>query len=172
MLRKTGAPRRGAPSFLLSTSLGLLVIFLFTALLPCVKVLTIDVDGRILWSQEIKAGKELVYSHVHSVEKTPVRELFHIEGDGFHLVRAEMSSVGAGLPATHSGGLALVDGKFVLDLDVRLRELNFLLSPETLPTLTANGEDIALYSYPTGASLNVRIVRRHLLWFQLRRLMP
>jgi len=172
MLPETGAPRRGAPSFLLSTSLGLVVIFLFTAVLPCVKVLTIDVDGRILWAQETRTGEELVYGHVHSVEKTLVREFFHIEDDGFRLVRAEMSSIGAGLPATHNEGFVLVDGKFVLALNISLRELNFLLSPETLPTLTVKGENIALYSYPATASLNVRIVRRPLLWFQLRRLMP
>ncbi len=171
MLEKAGALRRGAPHYLLYAS-SLVFIALTTALFPCLRVLIITVDGNTLAAQMANYGDEVVYSYLHSVEKTRVREFFRVEGDMLRLVKVEMSSLGAGLPATNKEGFAFVDGKFVVKMDAKMREIPLLLHPATLPTLTMRDAHFDLTNYPAGTKVMVRFVRRPLLWLYLRRIMP
>ncbi|MBT9158662.1 MAG: hypothetical protein DDT36_01680 [Firmicutes bacterium] len=101
-----------------------------------------------------------------------MREFFRVEGGMLRLVQVEMSSVGAGLPVTNKEGFAFVDGKFVVKMDAKMREIPLLLHPATLPTLTMRDAHFDLTNYPAGTEVMVRFVRRPLLWLYLRRIMP
>lgn len=172
MPQATGAPRRGAPSFWPHIGLIMAAALFVTALFPGVRILDITVDGEIIREALAHSGDEIVFSHIHSVENSPVKEFFHLEGDGFRLVRAEMRALGAGLPTTPVGYFALVDGTFVQSFNLKLPELMFMLAPSTMPALYHAGEKIDLSVYPLGTSLGLKIVRRPLLWLQLRRIAP
>ncbi|MBT9152483.1 MAG: hypothetical protein DDT35_00703 [Firmicutes bacterium] len=171
MLEKIGASRRGAPHCLFYAT-ALVFIALATALFPYLPVLIITVDGKTLWAQVANYGDEVVYSYLHSVERTRVSEFFRVEGGMLRLVKVEMSSLGAGLPATNKEGFAFVDGKFVVKMDAKMREIPLLLHPATLPTLTMRDAHFDLTNYPAGTKVMVRFVRRPLLWLYLRRIMP
>lgn len=172
MPRMAGAPRRGAPSFLPLLGLITFAALFVATLYPSARVLGLEVENRLIWSTPAHCGDEIVFSHLHSVENTPVKEFFSLEGDAFRLVRAETRALGAGLPVPPTGGFALVGGTFVQDFDLRLPQLDFMLTPSTLPALYLTGERIDLSTYPVGTSLSVKIVRRPLLWLRLRRILP
>ena len=176
MPRVAGAPRRGAPSFLsfLVSFLGLITCaaLFAAALVPSARVLGLEVENRLIWSHPAHCGDEVVFSHLHSVENTPVKEFFRLEGDAFRLVRVETRALGAGLPAPPTGGFALVGGSFVQNFDLSLPQLDFMLTPSTRPALYMAGERIDLSTYPIGTSLSVKILRRPLLWLRIRRILP
>jgi len=167
-----GAPRRGAPSLWPPIGLLIAATILAIALYPGVPVLGIVVDGKVISEAQAHIGDEVVFSHIHSVENSPVKEFFRLEGDGLRLVRVETQALGAGLPAPPGGNFALVDGTFVQGFSLRVPELMFMLTPSTLPSLSHAGEKIDLSPYPAGTSLHLKIVRRPLLWLHLRRTTP
>lgn len=58
-----------------------------------------DADsGERLLEIPVEDGDTVVLSYTHSVEKTPVRDVYVIEGAGIRMDRMEFSSFGAGLP--------------------------------------------------------------------------
>lgn len=54
--------------------------------------------GRRAYEIAVDQGDEVTIAYTHSVERTPVREVFVVEGTILHLRRMEFVSFGAGLP--------------------------------------------------------------------------
>ncbi|HXF81617.1 MAG TPA: DUF1850 domain-containing protein [bacterium] len=68
----------------------------------------------------VERDVELRLEYLHSVERTPVVEVYAAGRRGLRLVRMEFRSQGAGLPAT---GYAVVGDRLVLRTDRRLDRL-------------------------------------------------
>ena len=63
------------------------------------RVLVVDTDsGERLVEHPVDDGDTVVLSYTHSVEKTPVRDVYEVDDDALRMVRMEFSSFGAGLP--------------------------------------------------------------------------
>lgn len=59
-----------------------------------------DADsGEQLLTAPVDEGTEVALAYTHSVEKTPVRDVYVVDGTDLHMVRMEFHSYGAGLPA-------------------------------------------------------------------------
>jgi hypothetical protein len=66
---------------------------------PAVEVRIEDAaSGRPLWRRYVPPGTVLELRYVHSVERTPVVEVFRAEVRGLYLVEMRFTSQGAGLP--------------------------------------------------------------------------
>jgi len=170
MNKQVGALQIGAPPYFLYLGLGLLLAAFVTALFPCLRILVVAVERQDILALPADYVDEVVYSYLHSVERTRVAEFFKVEGDELRLVKAELASLGAGLPATEKAGFAYVDGRFVVTMDRLLREVPLLLDPATLPRVAVNGEPLDLSVYPLGTDAKIKVVRRPLIWLLLRRI--
>ena len=78
-----------------------------------------DADsGERLLAVPVETGAEVTLAYTHSVEKTPVRDVYVIDGDSLRMVRTEFDSYGAGLPSgadverTDDGLVAPVDRSY------------------------------------------------------------
>lgn len=97
---------------------ALLMLFLMA---PTQEALVVRFEGRILWASSVEPGTRLTLSYIHSVERTPIRDILEIrdteEGNPvLVLLQTEQQSFGAGLPtAAEGGGIRMEDGFYVLD---------------------------------------------------------
>lgn len=59
-----------------------------------------DPTGEELLVVPVEEGTEVAIEYTHSVERTPVRDVYVVEGDRLVMDRMEFRSYGAGLPST------------------------------------------------------------------------
>lgn len=97
--------------------------------------------GRVMWSRVGSPGDLIELSYTHSVERTPVIEVFRAEPDGLHLVAMRFSSQGAGLPTE---GYTVEGGQFVLRTDRRIGALPLRVSKLAGHHLSVGGDRIDL----------------------------
>ncbi|MGN8647770.1 DUF1850 domain-containing protein [Gracilibacillus sp. HCP3S3_G5_1] len=71
--------------------------------------------GEALWTSEIDQGETFSHEYIHSVEKSPVKEVFQFSTSG-ELVTMESwtKSFGAGMPYQREGDVELKDGFYVM----------------------------------------------------------
>jgi len=172
MCKLAGARESCAPPYFLYLAFILMFVAIITIGFPCLRVLVITVEKQEALALPANYGDEVIYSYLHSVERTRVTEFFRVEGDQLRLVKALLSSLGAGLPATETAGFALVDGSFVVKMDRLMSQVPLMLDPSTLPRIAVNSELVDLSLHPLGTEAEVQVVRRPLIWLLLRRIKP
>lgn len=92
-----------------------------TALWPVpTLIVTAGPPERVLWRETLTDPVELRLEYMHSVERTPVVEVYEAARRGLRLRRMEFAAAGAGLP---SEGYVRVGDRFVLWTDRRLPQL-------------------------------------------------
>ncbi|MDX8047320.1 DUF1850 domain-containing protein [Gracilibacillus sp. S3-1-1] len=71
--------------------------------------------GETLWTSEIEQGETFFHEYIHSVEKSPVKEVFQFSASA-ELVTMESwtKSFGAGMPYQREGDVELKDGYYVM----------------------------------------------------------
>jgi len=121
-------------------------------------------DGRRLHVQDVRPGARVELRYRHSVERTPVTEVFRVEHDGLWFEEMWFVSQGAGLPAA---GYAREGGRFVLRQRRRVGDLPLLVAAVADPRLAIAGREIRLAAaFGDGASVAVSVgrARRTLRW--------
>jgi len=119
--------------------------------------------GPLLYFAPVSVGARFEVRFVHSVERTPVREVFAVGPDlAIYLVETVYESFGAGLPTTADKG-----ARFVLDggrmritgLRRRIGELRLAVSSVPGHALTIPGETVVLANLAEpGTALTLRVV--------------
>lgn len=139
----------------------LLVLGLAAALFALwpVPVLSVRAAGvRTLWRQPLRDTMHLSLAYTHSVERTPVVEIYEADARGLRLVRMEFVSQGAGLPTE---GFVREGDRFVLRTDRLLRDLPVRVSALARPQLLVAGRSLDLVALAgEGAVVVVAVVRR------------
>ncbi|MFD2657981.1 DUF1850 domain-containing protein [Gracilibacillus thailandensis] len=70
---------------------------------------------EILWADTIEKGNRFAHRYIHSVEKSPVKEVFQFSDMGeIRTMESWTKSFGAGLPYQRKGEVAMEDGYYVL----------------------------------------------------------
>ncbi|KAB3532755.1 DUF1850 domain-containing protein [Alkaliphilus pronyensis] len=91
-----------------------LIIFIIHLTLPVYSAVKIFSDFNTTKYFIVKENSELYIDYIHSVMKTPVRDVFEVKKNNtLLLVRTEYSSFGAGLPTENYGTIQLVDGVYI-----------------------------------------------------------
>ncbi|MGQ9824095.1 MAG: DUF1850 domain-containing protein [Desulfotomaculales bacterium] len=128
---------------------------------PCLRVAG---ESGPVFFLPFSAGEAFAVSYVHSVEKTPVLEIFTVgEGGRLLLTATEYSSLGVGLPfLEEEGKLVSAGGRFVLTGQSRsFQELCLRVSPVAQQALLYRGRRIDLNGpYPPGTPVRIRADRR------------
>ncbi len=124
--------------------------------------------GRLLYSAPVRLQSRFEVRFVHSVERTPVREVFTAGPDlDIYLVETAYESFGAGLPTTADDGARFVleDGKIrITGMHRRIGELVLCVSPLPRHALVLEGKTMMLADLAKpGTALSVKVVRASVL---------
>lgn len=80
-----------------------------------------DDEGTTVLTAPVEENSTVVLAYTHSVEKTPVRDVYAVRGERLRMTRMEFRSFGAGLPAgadvERTG-----DGSYAFQPETRPRE--------------------------------------------------
>ncbi|MGE5588082.1 MAG: DUF1850 domain-containing protein [Clostridia bacterium] len=129
--------------------------------------------GRLVYLAPMPAGNRFEVRFVHSVERTPVCEVFAVEpGLVIYLVETRYESFGAGLPTTADEGARFVlgDGEVrITGLHRRIGALDLAVSPVPGHALVVSGKTVALADLARpGTALSVKAVRAPMAAFLFR----
>ncbi|SHN36576.1 DUF1850 domain-containing protein [Gracilibacillus kekensis] len=106
------------PKMLIIIAFSILVVIGSWWLLkqPHYQLVITDMNSKeVLWQRDIEKGDQFAHQYIHSVEKSPVKEVFELSKSG-ELVTMESwtKSFGAGLPYQHQGDVSIKDGFYVM----------------------------------------------------------
>lgn len=89
--------RRRLSALLVAIPLGAAAVA--TATSPDQRLIVESVEsGRQVFAIPVNEGDTVTLAYTHSVEKTPVRDIYVVEDGALRMARMEFSSFGAGLP--------------------------------------------------------------------------
>ena len=125
------------------------------------RVLVVEDDaGETLLSVPVEENATVTVAYTHSVEKTPVRDVYAVRDGGLVMTRTEFRSFGAGLPSTvdvERGD----DGSFVYHPpNRRTEELVVATSPIADHDLVVDGRRYDLVALAEGGSVRLRVTTR------------
>lgn len=112
-----------------------------------------DCSGRLLWARAAPPDERVELRYLHTVERTPVVEVFRARADGLWLVEARFASQGAGLPTE---GYVREADHYVLRTDRRVGDLAVRVAALARPHLAVRGETVDLVALAgDGAAVTV-----------------
>jgi hypothetical protein len=122
--------------------------------------------GEVFREVEVKPGDAFFFGWVHSLEKIPWNEYYHIEADeqGFFLVLDSISvpAFGAGIPEDRGKVCRIENGIICMEeIDQRFDELVWINSHFAVRDIALNGELIARgLDLPEHQRLQLKIRRK------------
>lgn len=127
--------------------------------------------GSLLWTLPLRGPLEVRLEYQHSVERTPVVEVYIAEPGALRFTRMEFVSQGAGLPTS---GYVREGGRFVLREVRVLSVLPIRVSRLTMPRLVIDGGEVLdlVALVGDGGTVEVSSGRRPRAALWLRRLRP
>lgn len=137
-----------------------LILTLLSAAVHKEKILVVEDRQSGVYDEYVLANREFVLGYIHSVLLTPADEYFVITDDNQLLLQKTIyESFGVGLPyeQIQDSDFEIVDGKFILYLDRKIKELNMVISPIPKHSLTVNGEKIELIDLLNENTQSIKI---------------
>lgn len=138
----------------------LFIVFYMTAPLH-ISVSDMGTD-EILYSTGIEDGARFSVEYIHSVERSPVKEIFEVRGTDIYTMESHTESFGAGMP--YEGDvMEIEDGKFIIsEINRPVHGGTLRIRPSSVfPHHIIIGEDDLLISEPPfkGRNLEVNVTR-------------
>ncbi|MHC0551172.1 DUF1850 domain-containing protein [Salinicoccus sp. CNSTN-B1] len=118
--------------------------------------------GEVLYSTRIDDGERFSVEYIHSVERSPVKEIFEVRGTDIYTMESHTESFGAGMP--YEGEvMELEDGKFIIsEINRPVHGGTLRIRPSSVfPHHIMIGDDDILISEPPfkGRNLEVNVTR-------------
>lgn len=122
------------------------------------RLVVTDEDGSVLIDEPVEDGDEVRLEYTHSVEKTPVSDVYTVEGSALESTRMVFESYGAGLPA-QADVERTDDGRFVTETEGTHERI--VVSPGEIAghTLTVNDTTYDLVALADG-SVSITVTDR------------
>ncbi|MDR0600924.1 MAG: DUF1850 domain-containing protein [Treponema sp.] len=114
---------------------------------PLFLVLSGEKTGKVYGEWEAPEGTEFAVEFIHSVNNTPVREMFRVEGGVIRAEAARFFSFGAGMQSTLEGEERLVrdgEGMIITGLTRTYGELNYIVGTVSDHVLFIGDERVGL----------------------------
>ena len=103
-------------------------------------------SGKVYGKWLLEKSGEFAVEFIHSVNQSPVREIFKADGRMIRPHSARFSSFGAGMDFGEGLALSRDGDSFVLSgFDTSFRELNFIVGAVSDHLLFINGETVSLW---------------------------
>jgi hypothetical protein len=118
-------------------------------------------ENRLFEAARVAPGSEVVLRYRHSVEKTMVEGVFVIgPGPVLQAKQTRMTSVGSGLPNTHSARTRREGQWLVVDEELAtVPGFDFFISAVNKTRLTVDGTAIALDRLSSGSVIHIDVER-------------
>ncbi len=124
-------------------------------------VLRDEDDGRVYARYPVKEGDEFSVEFVHSVNKSPVRDVYQVREDAIYVVRTTYYAFGAGVQTLLEDGQTLTyeeDGAMTVSgFDKEIPYLVYFVGTVSEHTLRVGDETVAL-GVLCGRNSNVRFL--------------
>jgi hypothetical protein len=117
--------------------------------------------GESLFSVPVNDGNRVTLAYNHSVEKTPVRDVYAVSGTTLDNVEMRFQSYGWGLPAREN--VTLEDGWFVFDPDREYESVVVHPHPAADHRLVVGDRQYDLVERGDGRAVSITIERRTML---------
>ena len=132
---------------------------------PPYLVLANDETGAVLLRHPAYQGQEFSISYIHSVNQSPVKEIYTIDGGRIVLTALEFEAFGAGMPTQLKPGQALIhlpDGGMRIEgFDRTIDQLRYMIPHGTDITLTLGERQISLSSLDApGQTVRFSVLQR------------
>jgi len=114
--------------------------------------------GERLLATPVAEGSTVAVAYTHSVEQTPVRDVYTVRGDELEMTRMEFESYGWGLPA--GAEVETVNGTFVFDPPGSYATLHVAPGARAGHVLTVDGRTHDLVALSGGDSVRLTVERR------------
>ncbi|MBA2132731.1 DUF1850 domain-containing protein [Capillibacterium thermochitinicola] len=148
------------------------LVFLFYVFsVPCL-ILRNGETGRVIRVFPVAEGDEFAVTFIHSVNQSPVTDVYQIRKDGIYVIRTIYYAFGAGVQSELAEGQSLeygMDGAMIVSgFNRRLNPLSYIVGTVSDHTLQIGGEEISLREI-CGRNTTVHFVRgRRLIPFRFR----
>jgi hypothetical protein len=138
---------RPGPFAAVIAAAAVLAAAVFFLLLPPRLVIADSDSGHIFWQRTVHEGDEFAVEFIHSVNQTPVRDTFRVEGRVLHPVSTLFYNFGAGMQSdlqegqqmTRQGGAMVIRG-----FTQSFTELNFIVGTVSDHLFFFGDEEISL----------------------------
>ncbi|MDR2094735.1 MAG: DUF1850 domain-containing protein [Treponema sp.] len=117
------------------------------------------VSGKIYARRPVQNGSEFGIEFIHSVNNSPVTDIFRVERDRIRPVAAKFFSYGAGMPSDLEPGQVLSregDALVITGFSQSYRELTYIVGTVSDHILTIKDEKISLRDL-CGKNAHIRI---------------
>jgi len=140
-------------NFLYSSVLlrGFLLVILCILLLSCDKPVVLEIrdseSGKVYARYPVTQGGEFSIEFIHSVNQSPVRETFRIDGKKINPVSVWFFSFGAGMQTDWEDGQTMErdgDALLITGFDRAFTELSYIVGTVSDHILLINGEIVSL----------------------------
>lgn len=119
---------------------------------------------EVLFSKKVEQGERFEITYIHSVERSPVKEIFEVRGQDIYTMESHTESFGAGMPYTGEK-IEMKDGKFVIkDINRKVHGGTLRVRPSSVfPHHIKIGEEDLVISDPPyeGRNLEIKVVRTY-----------
>ncbi len=117
-----------------------------------------------LFVQEVEYGERFEVNYIHSVERSPVSEVFEVRGDGIYTMESHTESFGAGMPYAGED-VELKDGTFTIkNINRKVHGGTLRIRPSSVfPHHIIIGDtDIVISNAPyKGKNLEVKLIKSY-----------
>lgn len=152
--------------FLSLTGVFILIIIpiLFYFCRPTQLIVTDMSTEETLFSKKVKQGERFEVAYIHSVERSPVKEIFEVRGADIYTMESHTESFGAGMPYTGEE-MEMKDGKFIIkDINRKVHGGTLRVRPSSVfPHHIKVGEEDLVISDPPyeGRNLEIKVARTY-----------
>lgn len=122
-------------------------------------VVTSD-DGKSLLTEPVTDDTTIRLEYTHSVEKTPVADVYVVDGTELRMIRMEFDSYGAGLPADAPVERAADGEGYVYELDRSYDRLDVAPGEHAGHQLVVDGERYDLVDRSGGEPVSIYVAER------------
>ncbi|WP_435334203.1 DUF1850 domain-containing protein [Haloarchaeobius sp. TZWWS8] len=126
------------------------------AVLPGERVLVVENSetGETYVTQPVDGNSTVVLAYNHSVEETPIRDVYHVRNDSLVMTRMEFQSYGWGLPSRNQN-VTTEDGWFVLTFDRPYQEISVQPHHDAGHELVVDGHNYDLVTRTDEQSVRI-----------------
>ncbi|MGO1922455.1 MAG: DUF1850 domain-containing protein [Jeotgalicoccus sp.] len=153
-------------AFLSLTSLFIVLelVIMFQLNQP-VKIIIEDMSTEEeLFVQDVEYGERFEVNYIHSVERSPVSEVFEVRGDGIYTMESHTESFGAGMPY-EGEDIELKDGTFTIkNINRKVHGGTLRIRPSSVfpHHIIIGGTDIVISDAPyKGKNLEVKLIKSY-----------